>query len=232
VWKRAALSATVALTALALTAACNNGDSTTTSADTTATPSGTAAGNPAGTTTTPAGRTATKTAKTNHPTTRTTTPVGDPGDAGQLAGLGTEADWKKFLAPCPDSRQKILIQKVVTADVNGDGTHDALVAHACSPITAYWPTEVDVFDGASASSAPKRLGTLLKDVGASDMPYLDSMKVKDGGVVVIAAYGVGPGDDAACPSVYYTYQYTFSGGRFSRVGRDAGNADHCPDITD
>ncbi|BCJ39503.1 hypothetical protein GCM10010168_62490 [Actinoplanes ianthinogenes] len=123
-----------------------------------------------------------------------------------------------------------MIQKVITADVNGDGTFDALVAHACSPITSYWPTVVDVFDGTSPAAKPKRLGALLQDVGPDDLPYLDTMKVKNG-VVTIQAYGVDKHTDQSCPSVYYTYEYKYSGAKFSRTSRVAGNANHCPDIT-
>ncbi|GAA4608550.1 hypothetical protein GCM10023107_87180 [Actinoplanes octamycinicus] len=145
-----------------------------------------------------------------------------------LAGLGSDADWKKYLEPC-DAPQKVLIQKVVTADVNGDGTFDALVAHACSPITSYWPTVVDVFDGASSSAKPKRLGTLLQDVGPDDLPYLDTLKVKKG-TVVIEAYGVDKHTNQSCPSIYYTYEYKYTGAKFTRTSRSAGNANQCPDI--
>ena len=174
---------------------------------------------------------------TARPTARPTTePTGkstgsDPGDGDMLAGLGTDADWVKFLERCPDSRQKVMIQKVVTGDVNRDGVHDAVVGHACSPVTSYWPSEVDVFDGASSSRKPKRIGgTMLAEVGASDRPYLDGLQVKDG-VVVIKAYGVDEDTEPACPSIYRTYRYKYAGGEFKRADREASNANHCPELS-
>ncbi|WIM93187.1 hypothetical protein ACTOB_005158 [Actinoplanes oblitus] len=225
--KRAGLFMSVAVGALALTAACSSSDST---AAGSTSGSSAAAGSGAATTAaaTEAATGATTAPAQGTPVRTKATPTSDPGDGDMLAGLGADADWKKFIEKC-DAPQKVMIQKVVTADVNGDGTFDALVAHACSPITSYWPTVVDVFDGASSSSKPKRLGTLLQDVGPDDMPYLDTLKVRKG-VVTIEAYGVDKETDASCPSIYYTYEYKYTGAKFARISRGAGNANHCPDI--
>jgi hypothetical protein len=252
VLKRAGLFTAVTLTALTLTAACSTGDTTTTTSantpsDSPATAATSAPASTASTTkkpaTTPVGDpgdngTGNSDPGDSGPGDPGDNGAGDPGDSGpgdpgdgdMLAGLGTDADWKKYLKACPDSRQKILIQKVTTGDVNGDGTYDALVGHACSPITSYWPSEVDVFDGASSTSAPKRLGTLLADVGASDSPYLDSLKVKNG-TVVIGAYGAEAGGDRTCLSTYFTYQFKFKSGKFTRTARTIGDANHCANVT-
>lgn len=163
------------------------------------------------------------------PTSTPATAVGDPGDNGMLAGLGDQADWKSLVEPCPNTGQKPVIQKVVTADVTGDGTYDAVVARTCESSTAYWPSTVEVFDGTSQSKQPRRVGTLLTDVGKTDLPWATQVRVS-GRTVTVEAYGVDAHTTQACPSIAYTYRYTYDGGSFRRVGRDVGNANTCPKI--
>ncbi|UQU62872.1 hypothetical protein COUCH_28080 [Couchioplanes caeruleus] len=150
----------------------------------------------------------------------------DGGDGGMLAGLGEDANWKKLVTPCPNDGQKTVIRKVVTADVTGDGTYDALVARGCEARTSYFPSTVEVFDGASQSSRPRRIATLLEEAGATDQPWLTTVRVS-GRQVVIEANGTGPRDTNACPSVAFTYRYRFSGDEVQRVSRDAHDARRC-----
>ncbi|MEV4703379.1 hypothetical protein [Actinoplanes sp. NPDC049316] len=106
------------------------------------------------------------------------------------------------------------------ADVTGDGMDDALVARSCEARTSYYPSTVEVFDGASQSTHPRRLATLLREVGPADQPWITKLRVT-GRQVVIEANGTDSRDDNACPSVSFTYRYRYSSDGFQRVGRDA-----------
>ncbi|WP_433295857.1 hypothetical protein ACQP2F_36920 [Actinoplanes sp. CA-030573] len=154
------------------------------------------------------------------------TRTSDPGDGDMLAGLGTDADWKKLVMPCPNAGQKPVVQKVITGDVNRDGTHDALVARSCEAQTSYWPSTVEIFDGASPATSPRRLATLLADVGPDDQPWVVSLRV-DGGAVVIKAYGVDEHSNNACPDLTFTYRYRLDGKGAHREQRQVANANKC-----
>lgn len=158
--------------------------------------------------------------------TATETRTSDPGDGDMLAGRGTDADWKKLVKPCPNDGQEPVVQKVITGDVNGDGTYDALVARGCEARTSYWPSTVEIFDGASSASSPKRLATLLTDVGPDDQPWLVSLRV-DGGAVVIKAYGVDKHSANGCPDLTFTYRYRLDGKVAHREQRQVANANKC-----
>lgn len=154
-------------------------------------------------------------------------PTSDPGDGDMLAGQGDGADWATMVQPCPGGdRRSIIVQQVVTADVTGDGTHDALVVRSCRAATSYVPSTVEVFDGASSSADPRRVGTLLADVGRTDRPWVTRVRAGDG-VVVVEANGVDRHSDRDCPDLHVTYRYRYGDGTFRRDGREVGNAARC-----
>ena len=218
--KRAVLYTSVMLATLAVTAGCTSGDSTTTTsanATSTTTPEATEPKSPAST------ATATRTSDPGD----TELPEG-VGDDGILAGLGKDADWAKLVTACPDERQAEVIQKVVLADLTGDGTDDAVVGRTCESITTYWPSTVEIFDGMSEPSRPRRIGTLLKDVGPTDKPWLTELQVS-GNKVDIEAIGTGEGD-SSCADLGFTYGYRYRDGKFTRVARTVGDANECQRI--
>ncbi|MFC7528516.1 hypothetical protein [Actinoplanes sp. GCM10030250] len=141
-----------------------------------------------------------------------------------IAALGKKAPWDKLVEPC-EGGQLVVVQDVALADVSADGTPDAVVARACEGDTEYGPSSVEVFDGKSASTEPRRLGTLLGDVG-TDKPYVSSVEYADG-AVLIKANGVDEKSDAACPEVVYTYRYTYSGGAFQQAKREQQPDETC-----
>jgi hypothetical protein len=142
--------------------------------------------------------------------------TGDAGDGG---------NWFGALAACRFAEQKTEVQKLVLADVTGDGVADALVARTCETTTSYWPSTVEVFDG-TTGEAPKRIGTLLGDAGAADLPWFQSMSVS-GRTVTVKAYGTSKDAPRACPDLKLTYKYSYSDGKFTRVGRQATEATGC-----
>jgi hypothetical protein len=210
--KRLVLSAAVTVSALTLIAGCDGGNDTTTS------PADNSRSTP---TNAPDARAGTDTKAAPE-----ATPIGDPGDGDMLAGRGDRADWKNLVTACPNDGQKVIVQKVVTADVTGDGTYDALVARSCEAKTSYWPSTVEVFDGASSSAKPRRVGVLLADVGASDQPWLTSLRV-NGSTIAIEAYGVDKNSANACADLTFTYRYRLISGAVKRTARDVGNANKC-----
>ncbi|GAA2883820.1 hypothetical protein Acy02nite_07610 [Actinoplanes cyaneus] len=173
---------------------------------------------PAGVSTgTPGGAPATSKPATVPVKTAKPAPVGDPGDGG---------NWFGALKPCPNKEQEVEVQKMATGDLTGDGVADVLVARSCTAITSYWPSTVEIFDGAAGGEKPKRIGTLLGDLGPTDVPAVQSLKVSDR-VLTITAYGRSKMAPAACPDLKLTYQYKYSGGQFARTNRNAVTAKDC-----
>ncbi|GAA3342395.1 hypothetical protein GCM10020358_37230 [Amorphoplanes nipponensis] len=220
--KRVALLTSVPLATLALAAGCTSagGPAQPPVSGSAAVPPATATGTPAAATGTPAGDAGDGAGGSGDAA------GGDPGDGGMLAGLGEDADWKKIVKPCPNDGQRVIVQRVVTADVTGDGTYDAVVARSCEAVTSYWPSTVEVFDGTSPSTRPERVGTLLADVGPADEPWLTTLRV-NGREVVIEANGVDDSSSKGCADLGFTYRYRFTGGSFKRVAREVGNAGKC-----
>lgn len=221
--KRAALFASVPLAALALLTGCGAGA-------TTATPtSGASDGTGAVAQAAPVATA--HSAPTHGTTTKPATQAGDAGDGDYLFGVGAAdtAVLKRIVKPCPYDGQKVIIQKVVLDDVTGDGDSDLIVGRTCSSTTDYWESTVEVFDGRSTRTHPKRLGTLLTDVGPTDAPWLAKLSAS-GRVVTVEAYGIDSGTTKACADIYFTYQYRYDGGTFKRVSRQVGNAPKCPQV--
>lgn len=152
---------------------------------------------------------------------KTTTPASDPGDGG---------NWIAALAPCPVKGIKTQVQKLAFADVTGDGVDDALVARTCESTTSHWPSTVEVFDGTTGAK-PKRLATLLEEVGSTDMPWVVSVK-GSGSTVTVKAYGLSAEAPKACPDLTLTYTYKYSNGDFTRTARKAVASVDCLPIED
>ncbi|WP_229071005.1 hypothetical protein [Actinoplanes sp. DH11] len=130
----------------------------------------------------------------------------------------------KDLSSCPNAGQKTQVQEQMTKDVTGDGVPDTLVARTCEASTSYIPSTVEVFDGAAGTGRPRRIGTLLKDVGPTDLPWYRSMTV-DGETITIEAYGVSEGGVQACADLKLTYTYAYAGDSFRRTARNAAKVD-------
>ncbi|BCJ40543.1 hypothetical protein GCM10010168_81230 [Actinoplanes ianthinogenes] len=141
--------------------------------------------------------------------------AGDAGDGG---------NWTAALAGCPFDGQEVQVQKLVMADVTGDGVDDALVARTCTTTTTHWPSTVEVFDGTTGAK-PKRLGTLLAEAN-DEGPWYVSSSVS-GSVVTVKAYGYSAHTPLACPDLRITYKYGFSAGTFTRTSHQATKAKDC-----
>ncbi|SDT52539.1 hypothetical protein [Actinoplanes derwentensis] len=159
-------------------------------------------------------------------------PVGDPSveaedPSGTLASVGEEGDWDAFIEACKNPEQEALVQLVTTGDLTGDGTADALVARTCDASTSYFPSTIEVFDGASPAAEPVRVGApILTDAGPTDQPWVIGMAVKEQ-VVTVTAYGTGGTDSNACPKLKLTYRYLLDGGAFEQVDRAATTSADC-----
>ena len=132
------------------------------------------------------------------------------------------ADPAKMVTACPNAGQSAIVQADVTADVTGDGVPDRVIARSCTALTSYWPSTVEVFDGAGDD----RIATLLGDVGPTDLPWVTRVTVA-GRTITIAASGVSQHGTQACADLGLTYTYRYAGGGLRRTGRDAVNAGHC-----
>jgi hypothetical protein len=203
----------VPLAALALLAGCTGGSAAASGTSTASGPASRAASSPPPASPSPSAGVA-----------RTS----DPGD-GSLAAEGADTDWASMVTKCPGEGQKTIVQKVVTADVTGDGWRDALVARTCEASTSYWESSVEVFDGRSPATSPHRLGILLADVARTDAPWLEKLSVS-GGEVAIRAYGVSTKGTKACDDLDITYRYRYTGGAFHRVSRVSAPVTSCPDV--
>jgi hypothetical protein len=144
--------------------------------------------------------------------------------AGNLAGVGKEADWDAFVLACDNPEQEAVVQQVTTGDVTGDGIADSLVARTCDGATPYFPSTVEVFDGSSPAHRPWRIGTpLLKDVAATDKPWVTGVAVRSGEIVVEANGTAGSG----CPKLRITYRYALEGTALKQRSRSAADGGSC-----
>ena len=133
-----------------------------------------------------------------------------------LTDVRGQDGWATLVKPC-GTGELISIEKVKTADVTGDGVRDPFVARACEGADLMGPATIEVFNGASTTTVPQRIGTLLGDV-AKDKPVLTKLTV-DKEVVLVEASGVDEASDATCPEVTFTYRYRFAGDTFTREER-------------
>ncbi len=151
--------------------------------------------------------------------------------AGSLASVGENGDWDVFIEECENPEQEAMVQLVTLGDVTGDGTADALVARTCDASTSYFPSTIEVFDGASPAAGAERVGKpILTDVGPTDQPWVTGMTVKDQ-VVTVTAHGTGSDDSNSCPKLELTYRYRFQGTAFEQVDRAAVKSAACLDVS-
>ncbi len=148
----------------------------------------------------------------------TAKPVATPVKTAKPAPAIDGDDWIPALAPCRSDEQKVEVEKIVTEDLTGDGVDDVVVSRSCTAITSYYPSTVEIFDGAAGSRQPKRIAALL--AGDLDMPSVRSVKIS-GRTLTITAHGVGKKAPAACPNLKLTYDFKYSGGKVVLTNRKA-----------
>ncbi|GAA0582700.1 hypothetical protein GCM10010172_79800 [Paractinoplanes ferrugineus] len=145
-----------------------------------------------------------------------------------LATAKTGPRWAEVVRECPYDDQPVVVQKVVRGDVNADGVPDSLVVRSCKPFTSYWASVVEIFDGTSHVSRPRRIGTLLTD--AAEGPSVHELKV-DRGIVDITAFGVDASTDNSCPNVVFRYRFRLAGKTWQTLRRTGDERfDDCPRI--
>lgn len=113
------------------------------------------------------------------------------------------------------------------ADVTGDGKKEAFVAVACVASTSSWPDRLEVFDGASDPSHPRRIATLLDYNDGTDERGLRMGRnvgiprsiTISGRVVTVVSLGYAPTDPNASPSLQITDTFTWNGSGFTRGPR-------------
>ena len=137
--------------------------------------------------------------------------VNDP-----LAGVA----WDHFVRDCSaangGSGRGTTIDAVVKGDVTGDGKVDTLLVNECVPATSRWPTVVEVFDGASDPTHPRRLAALLE--GDPDAPQGATASVEPGGRVVVTGEGFSPTAALCCPDLVVRKEFTYANGQFTLTG--------------
>ncbi|MEU8241808.1 hypothetical protein AB0C07_26455 [Actinoplanes missouriensis] len=210
---RAVLLTAVPLAALALISGCSE------SSASTATPAPPTSSSPA-----PAA-----TATTSPAATATTSPAAtattSPAAAGGASPID-EINWVNTVEDCPNSGQKSVVQKVISADVTNDGTPDALIARTCEATTSYFPSTVEVFDGGSLVTEPARIGTLLAEAGPTDQPWFTGLTTS-GTEITVTANGTSGKKGNACADLSLTYGYRLTGGKFEQVHRKAVASPDC-----
>ncbi|GLW31588.1 hypothetical protein [Actinoplanes regularis] len=148
----------------------------------------------------------------------TVKPVATPVKTAKPAPEIDGDDWIPALEPCRSKEQKVEVEKIVTGDLTGDGVDDVVVSRSCTAITSYYPSTVEIFDGAAGSRHPKRIASLLG--GDLDMPSVRSVRLS-GRTLTITAHGVGKKAPTACPNLKLTYDYKYSGGKVTLTNRKA-----------
>jgi hypothetical protein len=132
-----------------------------------------------------------------------------------LAGV----DWKHYVRDCSvdqgGSGLGTLIDSVAKGEITGDDRLDTLVVDRCESSTSPWPQVVEVFDGASDPSAPRRLGVLLEADPA--YPRDVTVTVEPGGRVVLVGEGLSDTAPLCCPDLTVRRVYTYAGGAFNLV---------------
>lgn len=157
------------------------------------------------------------------------TATGGTATRGTAADRLADVEWRTFVATCPLAEQKMLVRIVYTADVTGDGVPDSLVSDTCSTESTHNANTVEVFDGASDPSKPRRLATLLSD-DAQSIPWVLSLTTS-GKTVTIKAGGYSARAPMSCTDLYLTYTYVFDGGTAHRTSRVTAKAAGCIPIT-
>lgn len=153
----------------------------------------------------------------------TSTPTSTP--TSKPAPTPKRPDWRKAVLPCPQDL-RVVLQRIIIADVTKDGVPDTLVTRSCEASTSYFGSTIEVFDGTAAPQSPRRIGVLLKDVAGKDKPWVTKVVIIKG-IVTVQANGLGPRSSSACPDHRFTYRYQFSKGQFKLIWRDFGKADTC-----
>lgn len=107
-------------------------------------------------------------------------------------------------------------------DVTGDGFPDPFVALRCRTGDSSAFDQLEVFDGASDPTNPRRLGILIRAPLSHDYPVAiqTGMKIESlsfaGSLVTIVGKMYEPRDSVACPSISATQTDTWSGAAFDR----------------
>ncbi len=136
-------------------------------------------------------------------------------------------DWADVVEPCPVAGQRVEIQRVLQADVTGDGLVDTMVARTCEASTSYWASTIEVFDGTADPRRPERIGApLLQERVKEDEPVVTDVSV-NAGIIGIKAYGTSPKGTKACPDLTLFYRYEYSGRGFRLIWRDWGTSERC-----
>jgi hypothetical protein len=108
---------------------------------------------------------------------------------------------------------KVEVTKVVSADVTGDGSPEAIVRMDCLHAASEWPDWVFVYS--DASGTPKVLGTLISN---SDSTYVTTIATSGHaitlGLLTWSKYAAG-----CCADLHYTQTFTWTGSNFAHSGR-------------
>ena len=143
-----------------------------------------------------------------------------------------ETDWTKVVVAkelgcpppvSPSDPHGVQVDAKQFADVTGDGKPEAFVAASCVGSTESWPDRLEVFDGASDPSHPRRIAILLNEQDGTDSPdgfglRIQSIKVS-GKQVTVVSKGWLPGECFACGDRQVTDTFTWNGTRFIRGPR-------------
>ncbi|XVU21506.1 hypothetical protein ACQPZJ_30060 [Actinoplanes sp. CA-054009] len=133
-------------------------------------------------------------------------------------------EWSTVVESCPGRGQSVVVRQVRTADVTKDGVPDQVVIRGCRAPSGYWPSTIEVFDGAAGPSQPRRIGTLLR--GDRDWPWVTEVGfIKD--VIAVEAHGRSGRGPSECADLRVTYRFSYTDKGFRLIWRDANRTGDC-----
>lgn len=140
------------------------------------------------------------------------------------AAVTVGADWATHVnfatVPHPDMHcenaglgNRVEVGRVVTGDVTGDRSPDAVVSLDCAHSASEWPDWVFVYS--DSTGTPKAIATLISDTDSTYAPTIaTSGRTVTVGLVTWSKYAAG-----CCPDLHYTQTFTWTGAGFERGAR-------------
>jgi hypothetical protein len=126
----------------------------------------------------------------------------------------TNVDWLSIKHPldCSTPGSSVEVLHTIYFDVTGDGVKEAFVQVDCTVMTGSASDQVEVFDGASALSAPRLIGILNPVAGAAK--HTTKTITASGPLVTLSGVEWSTNAPGCCADIAWTQTYTWSGGKF------------------
>ncbi|HEY3683125.1 MAG TPA: hypothetical protein VGL93_08805 [Streptosporangiaceae bacterium] len=140
------------------------------------------------------------------------TPLAQARWASVIDDLGCDTSWGEG--------GRVLVDAESYGDVNGDAIPDAVIAASCATPTSSAPEKVEVFDGASNVTDPRRLATLLDYKDGTDVRGIrvTAVVIKDAKITV-RSFGYADMDPNSTPSHHVVDTFHWRNGGFVHDNR-------------